>query len=142
MRFFLAGTVPALLMSGAALAHEADGHKAEFAVYQVSMQLHDGSQLVASPTLDVKVGEMATVSFQDEKGQRYSVRLMPMRIASGKVFVASSIDIAAGSGAYLASPVQMAQLGEAAAIELDKDSPASRPFRLDFTLTAAVASAP
>ncbi len=140
-RFFLAGAVSALLMSQAAVAHEAEGHKLELAVYRVTMQLHDGTQLVASPTLDVKVGELATVSLADDKGQRYSVRLMPMRASGGKVFVASSIDVASGAETYLASPVQMAPLGEASSIELGKDSPSSKPFRLDFTLTAATAPA-
>lgn len=139
-RFFLAGTVSALLMSGTAIAHEAEGHKADFAVYRVSMQLHDGAQLVASPVLDVKVGEMATVELADGKGQRYSVRLTPVRVGSGKVFVASSIDVA-GSETYLASPVQMAPLGEASAIELDKGSPSSKPFRLDITLSAPALAA-
>lgn len=154
-RFFLAGAISALLMSGAAIASEADvrefdAHESgvhdsaasDLAVYRVSMQLHDGTQLIASPMIDVKVGEMATVSLEDDKGQRYSVRLMPLRATGGKMFVASSIDVASGSETYLASPVQMAPLGEASAIELGKDSPASKPFRLDFTLTAATASAP
>lgn len=151
-RFFLAGAVSALLMSGTAVAsnsvHESGSHSigtavadADLAVYRVTMQLHDGTQFVAAPTLDVKVGEMSTLSLEDGKGQRYSVRLMPMR-AGGKVLVASSIDVASGSETYLASPVQMAPLGQASAIELGKDSPSSKPFRLDFTLTAALPSAP
>lgn len=158
IRFFLASAVSALLVPGSGFAAESDGLQAklavsaqllsataiapeivpaesELAVYHVAMQLHDGTQLVASPMLDVKVGEMATVSIEDGKGQRYSVRLMPMRLA-GKVIVASSIDIASGSSTYLSSPVQMAPLGEASAIELGKDSPAAKPFRLDFTLSA------
>ncbi|MES2988320.1 MAG: hypothetical protein V4808_10485 [Pseudomonadota bacterium] len=139
MSFFLAGVVSALLTSGAPLVPEMPiAAEAETSVYHVSMKLHDGTQLIASPILDVKVGELATVSVDDGKGQRYLVRLSPMR-ASGKVFMVSSIDVASNDSAYFASPALMVGLGEASAIELGKEDVKSKPFRLDVTLTSTTA---
>lgn len=138
--FFLIGPVSALLMSGAPLAGIPVEVDEAPSVYRVAMKLHDGTHLIASPTLDVKLGELATVEIDEGKGQRYLVRLVPTRAKGGNVFVVSSIDVASSDATYLASPARMVGLGEASAIELGKEDVKSKPFRLDVTLTSAVAA--
>lgn len=132
---FFAAVISALLVSGAAVAADTAP-----STYRVSMQLHDGTTLVASPTLDVNAGEPATVMISDAEGHRYDVRVTPTAAEGGKVFVVSSIHVASGTTHYSSNPSLLMMPGEPSAIELGEDGPTSARFRVDFTVTAKPAS--
>lgn len=126
----------ASLMSALLLAGGVPAPEAVAPTYLLSMKLHDGATLVATPALRVKAGEVATVEIGDGKGHRYSVRLTVTPSVEDTLHVESAIDVVTREGHYSAEPSMIVRTGLPAGVMVGMVRDTSKPFRVDFTVDA------
>lgn len=105
--------------------------------YLLSMHLHDGKRLIGSPSLRMAAGEMAIVSINEVDGEHYRVCVTAMPDATGKVAIASTVDVTSFGRHATTSPRVVVAYGERRALAVNAADGRATAFRLDLTVTRA-----
>lgn len=92
-------------------------------IYQLSVNIHDGGKLVASPSLRVASGETASVVADHGDGRSYSIAVKVSPIGGDMVSLDSTIDINPASGKHFAGkPRLTARLGERVSLRYGEEA--------------------
>lgn len=106
--------------------------------YAIAATLTDNGRVVAKPLLLTEQDQPTRIEISDKPDQRYSVTVKVQPLSSGRLSLSMVVDVTSPtSGKLNASPVLEVAPGATAAIELGKDSPEVRPFRLEVQVTPA-----
>lgn len=119
------------------LAIPVSAAEAPRALYQLSMELHDGDRLVGSPRLKVAAGEMSNIEIGDTAGNRYTLAFSITPRSSETALFSSTINVSANGREQKQAPSLEVALGKPAAIAFGEEGPTAKPFRVDLTISKA-----
>jgi hypothetical protein len=102
--------------------------------YLLSMQMHDGDRLVASPRLTIAAGKPAKIEIGDAAGNHYDMTITATAQSSETVAIKSTINVVSGGVHQTASPSMLIGFNKPSSIAFGVDSATSKPFRVELTI--------
>lgn len=105
------------------------------AIYLMTMDMHDGDRLVGSPKLTFAAGKPSKVEIGDAAGNHYAMSVTATPQSTDTVAIKSTIEVASANLHQTATPSMVVAFGKPSTIAFGIESPTSKPFRVDFTIS-------
>lgn len=101
----------------------------------MTMTLSEGDRVIATPRLSLASNSPTEVDIGEPDGSRYQMRFTIVPQSAQLLTFRSTVRVtSASSGQTEGRPVLLVKLGETAAVELGRDGPTQKPFRVTFQI--------
>lgn len=104
------------------------------ATYLLTMQMHDGDRLVASPSMKVAAAATSAIEIGNAADNHYSMSVTIKPQGADTVTIKSVINVLSSGRHQTVAPTMLVALNKPSAIAFGEDSATSKPFRVDFTI--------